>query len=937
MSGPVGPEGTVEVRVLGGPAVAGDGIVVEVPRGRQAEILCHLAAARRLSTEELIDRVWDADPPSTARAALQVHLSKLRRAVGDAGLDDPIETVPGGYRLADGVRLDTERFVDDVASARAIDDPVSRLATARSALAGWSGPPFADITDQPWVAAEVAHLRELAFQARQLLVEALLDLGRPEEAITEAEMLTRSDPLRERSIELLMLARYRAGDPSGALRAFGRLRTDLADRFGTEPGPAIRALEERMLFGDPDLLDPDRRPAPAHNLPPDVRLVGRGAELDAVEAALAADRVVVVTGPPGVGKSAVAVAAAHRRLDDHPAGSHWVDGATVASADDARSRLSAAPWAIGVDVEQRLRSIGRSPGLVLVDDADDVDLGSALSEVIAGGRCAILVTASTPPQLPYARVVRLAPLAVPRPAAPVAEIRANPSVRLLVERLSPDVQALLDDDRQLGRLAEVARMADGLPFALELIAGWLPVVGLGDDLPAVTGDPVAMAVARLGAPEETVLLALAHFVGWVPAEAIAATTPGLTDGDRLMALRSVVSASLAISRLGSDGRAVYRLLAPIRHHLLAGTSDDELAARRDEWLQRWAVEVRSAVASPREAQAFAAAEAMLPDLEAHWSRRIAAGDREPVAVGVSAMWRFWFSTFRVEAGIHWLEAALDGPLPPDVEAAAANTLGWLTWLDDRTEEAVPILDRAARAALRAGERERLGLVYHDLGRVLISAGRSDEGSARLAEARDLLDEVGHARGSASCRVRLAGVALADDDLDTAIELAVEAGRLAEDVGDPSLLGDADWTLGHIYRRQGHLVAAAERGRRVLAAAERIGSQPLRCSGRFLLAHVAADDGDPLAAADHLLDAAAVLPRRSEIDMARLLLTATPALLLVGEVELASLTAARVRAVYGDRLGELVGRDALAGVAPDEGLVPPSTEALVDRVVATLGG
>ncbi len=924
------------VRVLGDVAVATDATVVSVPDGRQAEILSHLAAAGTLRTDELIDRVWDGDAPKTARAALQVHLSKLRRALGDAGASDPVETLAGAYRLAPGVTVDADQFVREVAAARAAEDPISRLAMVRGALDRWHGPPYAAVADSPAIVAHAARLLETAVQARQLFVETLLDLGRPEEAITEAEVLTRLDPLRERPIELLMLARYRAGDPSGALRAFGRLRADLADRFGTEPGPAIRALEERMLFGDPDLLDPDRRPAPAHNLPPDVRLVGRGAELDAVEAALAAGRVVVITGPPGVGKSAVAVAAAHRRLGDHPAGSHWVDGATVASADEARSRLSSAPWAIGVDVEQRLRSIGRSPGLVLVDDADDVDLGSTLSEVIAGGRAAVLVTASTPPQLPYAHVVRLAPLAVPRAEAPDTEIRANPSVRLLVERLSSDVQALLDDDRQLGRLAEVARMADGLPFALELIAGWLPVVGLGDDLPVVTGDPVAMAVARLGEPERTVLRALAHFVGWVPAEAIAATTPGLADGDRLMALRSVVSGSLAISRLGSDGRAVYRLLAPVRAHVLAGAIDDGRSALRDEWLGRWTVKVRSATASPQEAQAFAATEALLPDLEAHWSRRIAAGDREPVAVGVSSMWRFWFSTFRVEAGIHWLEAALDGPLPPDVEAAAANTLGWLTWLDDRTEQAVPILDRAARAALRADDRERLGLVDHDLGRVLVSAGQREEGSARLAEARHLLDEVGHAHGSASCRAQLAAVALGDDDLETAVELAVEAERLAADVGDPSLLGDVDWTLGHIYRRQGHLVAAAERGRRVLAAAERIGSQPLRCSGRFLLAHVAADDGDPLAAADHLRDAAAVLPRRSEIDMARLLLTATPTLLLIGEVELASLAAARVRRVYGDQLRQLVGRDALAGVPPDDGLVPPSTQELVDRVVAALG-
>src|SRR5689334_1451973 len=310
-------------RVLGPLDVTDGGREIGLAGGKQRALLCALLldANRVVSVDRLIDALWDGEPPETAVKAVQVHISQLRKAIGDR-----VQRRGAGYLVTVGEdELDLLEF-----------DELVRAGDYHSALRLWRGQPLADFGGTRFAAGEAARLEELRLGCLERRIDADLAGGSGAELVGELEALIRAHPLRERLRAQLMLALYRAGRQADALEAFQAARTTLVDELGIEPSRELRDLHQRILNQDAalDLLPPRGDGAePARGV-----FVGRQAELGQLLAGLddafaGRGRLFLLVGEPGIGKSRLMeelVAAARARGARVLVGRCWEAGGAPA-------------------------------------------------------------------------------------------------------------------------------------------------------------------------------------------------------------------------------------------------------------------------------------------------------------------------------------------------------------------------------------------------------------------------------------------------------------------------------------------------------------------------------------------------------------------------------------------------------------------------------
>src|SRR5437762_7512132 len=258
----------MDFRILGPLEVLSDERVLDVGGGKQRSVLALLLlhANEVVSSDRLIDELWPEEPPPTAPKIVQVHVSRLRKALDGTG-DGILLTRGPGYelRIAPG-QLDAERFqhlLDEGRAALAADNPGAAAQTLRDALGLWRGPPLADFTYDSFAQQEIARLDELRLAAIEERIEADLSLGRHDAVVQELEQLVARHPLRERLRGPLMLALYRSGRQTEALEAYNRGRVQLVEQLGLDPGRALQKLERQILVQDPALDGAARAPASA--------------------------------------------------------------------------------------------------------------------------------------------------------------------------------------------------------------------------------------------------------------------------------------------------------------------------------------------------------------------------------------------------------------------------------------------------------------------------------------------------------------------------------------------------------------------------------------------------------------------------------------------------------------------------------------------------
>jgi DNA-binding SARP family transcriptional activator/streptogramin lyase len=286
---PSSPDG-LSFHLLGRLEAYSDGVEVDLgPRKQRAVLaLLLLNANRVVSTERLIDDLWGDFPPSTARAALQVYVAGLRKALGTDGAT--LRTRAPGYVLeVEEGALDLDRFAQLCAEAHESPDPVRRAALLHEALELWRDEPLPELRAEPFSSAAVAQLEQLRLRALEERIDADLALGRDATLVTELEALVAEHPYREGLRAQLMLTLYRSGRQAGALDVYQAGRRALQDDLGLEPGKELRDLEAAILRQDEALSF--ARPVPAEpepEQPPPAGRFSRRAVIAACIAGLAA-------------------------------------------------------------------------------------------------------------------------------------------------------------------------------------------------------------------------------------------------------------------------------------------------------------------------------------------------------------------------------------------------------------------------------------------------------------------------------------------------------------------------------------------------------------------------------------------------------------------------------------------------------------------------
>jgi DNA-binding SARP family transcriptional activator len=381
-----------------------------------------LRAGRIVPMDELIDLMWDGDPPARARASLHNHVLALRRALGHA-VGARIHTRTPGYVIeVQPGELDLARFTEQREQGQAALDAGDydrAAALLRAALAQWRGEPLVDVPSEA-LHREAAHLAQLRTETLQSRIDADLHRGQHDRLITELSRLVTEHPLRERLHAQLMLAQYRAGRQAEALNTYEQARRVLAAELGVDPGAALRELHERILRADPSLLlVPPTEAAPRPRLaPPPAALPADLADFtgrddvvrhlrDLLTSTIDGDQVGVVSvsavaGAGGIGKTALAVHAAHQVRQRFPDGQLYVDlrGASTAPVDpaDALGRLlrdlGTAADAVPADIDERAAryrsALAGKRMLVVLDDAAGAE---QVRPLIPGDRgCCVLVT-----------------------------------------------------------------------------------------------------------------------------------------------------------------------------------------------------------------------------------------------------------------------------------------------------------------------------------------------------------------------------------------------------------------------------------------------------------------------------------------------------------------------------------------------------------------
>jgi DNA-binding SARP family transcriptional activator len=250
----------MDFRILGPLEVLHEGRPIALGGTRQRALLAVLLlhANETLSTDRLIEELWGEHPPATAAKTVQVHVSRLRKALAAGG--DPVVTREHGYQLqTEPDRLDSHRFDHLVGEARSelgAGRAANAAATLEEAVSLWRGEPLADLAYEPFAQREIARLGELRLAGLELLIEAKLALGGHADVVGQLEALIDEHPFRERLRAQLMLALYRCDRQADALQAYQEARRRLVDELGIEPGERLRELERAVLAQDPALALP---------------------------------------------------------------------------------------------------------------------------------------------------------------------------------------------------------------------------------------------------------------------------------------------------------------------------------------------------------------------------------------------------------------------------------------------------------------------------------------------------------------------------------------------------------------------------------------------------------------------------------------------------------------------------------------------------------
>ncbi|MFI7092443.1 AfsR/SARP family transcriptional regulator [Streptomyces lydicus] len=882
--------GTVSVETFSGPLPLG-------PAKRRSLLAALLLSANTpVSLARLTESLWDETPPLHARNVIQGHVSRLRALlVGADAATYGVELVTLGeaYLLrVPETLLDSERFEELLLLARDQGDPADAVLMLREALSLWQGPALTGAFTGPPLQAAAHELEESRLAAVEELARGYALLGEHNRAAALLRTEAVAHPMREALAAALMTALYRAGRQSEALEWFHRTRRLLADELGVDPGRELADAYALILRDDPPPHEePARGRDGARNSPagtatarrgparpgygtvhgsdspssalgsgsgtvpapradaPDADLLpraprgfhGRVTELAALTRAAAGEApVCLVTGPAGVGKTALALQWAHRNADAFPDGRLFVDlrGFSDTGEPTLSEVLREFLLALGLAPRRVPESVPAAAALfrsltdrrrllVVLDNARD---SATVRPLLPGGRDCVTVVTSRH------RLEGLIASDAARPV-PLDSLEPRDGTALLA--------GVLGEERVLAEPVAARRLAElcgGLPLALRVTAARLAgrpqwtLAGLADELADErsrltyldvddTGVSAALRLTVQHLPPDAVhqLTRLGHHPGShfdrYTAAALAGTDPVVAAAalERLAAAHLVTETAPGTWQLHDLVRLYARgldpasgpeaLLGVLDHYIATALTAADTAepggepcfALPDDYRRPAAVRDftdRAAamrwLATERDDLALAAVAARAAGLDDRAWRII-------LLQWPQVVWRVR------DSWVPLLELALDSARAqkdPYAESRVRNLLGWVLSEEGRVDEAVALLERSPGLARRAGDRLGEATALINLAVVQAEQGAFGAALAGCTRARGLAREEHDAHTEMLALQHLARMQLtanrpqeALDSVRQALDLGPEPEEVARRVLLLTISGEARVALG----------------------------------------------------------------------------------------------------------------------------------------------
>lgn len=813
-----------DFRVLGPVEVVDGGEPVALGGRQQRALLALLLLepGRTVSTDRLVEELWEGRPPRGADGTLRVYVSRLRAAVGgELRARSPGYVLDIDPECCDAWRFDRLARDGREALARgAAGLAADRLATA---LALWRGPAFADVCGGGRVADEARRLDELRLTTLEDHLDAELALGHHAPLVPQLELLVGQHPLRERLWRQLVLALHHSHRRSEALSTCERARLALTEGFGVDPGEELRSLESAVLRHELVAAEPA---AERHNVPaPLTSFVGREHELDDLAEQVRAHRLVTLTGAGGAGKTRLALEACRAQVGAWTGGVWFVDLTTHV---DARTTAHAVAEALGVreraDVsalDGLVQHLREREVLLVLDNCEH--LASACAEIVhevlrTCPHVRVVATSRVVLGVPGEADHRVDPMPTPGDDLSAADMARFASVRLFLDRGRARRKDVATTAAEIRTVARICREVDGLPLAIELAAARARSLSV-DEMATRLDDRLTFlrSSSPLTAPrhqtlraaidwshdllpveERHLLAALSVFAGGFTSDAVAAVCDG---GDLVRAqalIERLVDASLVVAET-HGGATRYRLLETIREYaaerLAAQGRRDDLHRAHAAHFLAMAQDARTEVADGK-LEALARLDRERDNMRAAMRWTVATGSDLAVPLAAS-LWRHWLIRGQRRQGLAWLAQALslpDGPpTPPRAVALAGAAL--LARLLGEIDTAGSFAREGVALGRAVGPPRALAVSLNVLTTLAAAAGDLDRARRHCEESVAVARSAGDERLEALALFVLAESLLHAGRYADVREVGARALQLARSAGDVEVVALALARLG----------------------------------------------------------------------------------------------------------------------------------------------